>query len=278
MTTPLVNLIRAKRALIRTVTLSAVSAVATSAFNTASNTSISSANVTSGNLLITLSNSNVINAGSITAGVQGATGPIGLTGNVGATGATGLTGNVGVTGATGLTGNIGATGATGLTGNVGATGPAGTANVFIFYLTSNVQSGAFLPVFGANSNIFLNAGRYDIEALVCFKKLASDGYVQFALRSDGTAELVGQLIGENSGNIVTGFRSTGITSYWPQTRILAASGTDTYECTIKGSLRTYAGANVYLFPILNSGSMSTESGSYLKITQLPDNTSTNFTI
>lgn len=262
---PLVDLVRARRQ-----GLSAAIAGTQGATGPAG-VAIVSANVASGNLIITLSDANVINAGSITAGVQGATGPIGLTGNVGATGPTGLTGDVGATGPIGLTGNVGAT------GSMGATGPAGAANVFVFYLTSNVESGAYLPVFGANSNIFLNAGKYEIEALVNFKKLTNDGYVQFALKSDGTAEVVGQLIGENSGNVVTGFRSTGITSYWPATRVLTTSGTDTYTCTLKALFKTNSG-NIYLFPVLSNGSMSTESGSYLKITQLPDNTSSNFRI
>jgi len=281
---PLSDLIRARRqSLTDAAALTTVAgATGPAGVPGAAGVSIVSANVASGNLIITLSDANVVNAGAIATGTRGATG---LTGNVGATGPIGLTGNVGATGPIGLTGNIGLTGATGLTGNVGATGPSETANVFVFYLTSNVRSvtgpapvGGFLPVFGANSNVFLNAGRYDIEALVCFKKLESDGYVQFALKSDGTAELVGQMIGENSGNIVTGFRSTSITSYWPQTRILTASGTETYECIIKGSLRIYTRAKVYLFPVINSGSISTESGSYLKITQLPDNTSSIFEI
>jgi hypothetical protein len=269
---PLSDLIRARRqSLTDAAALTTVAgATGPAGVPGAAGVSIVSANVASGNLIITLSDANVVNAGAIATGTQGATG---------------LTGNVGATGPIGLTGNVGLTGATGLTGNVGATGPSETANVFVFYLTSNVRSvtgpapvGGFLPVFGANSNVFLNAGRYDIEALVCFKKLESDGYVQFALKSDGTAELVGQMIGENSGNIVTGFRSTSITSYWPQTRILTASGTETYECIIKGSLRIYTRAKVYLFPVINSGSISTESGSYLKITQLPDNTSSIFEI
>lgn len=272
---PLVDLVRARRQGLS-------SAIAgTQGATGAAGVSIVSANVATGNLLITLSNANVINAGSISAGTQGATGATGPTGNVGLTGATGPAGNVGLTGATGPTGNVGLTGATGLTGNVGATGPSGTtANVFVFYLTSNVVGAGtgYLPVFGANSNILLNAGRYEIEALVNFKKLTSDGYVQFALRSEGNYEMVGQLIGENAGNVVTGFRSTGIASYWPQTRVLTADGVNSYTCTLKALLKTYAAANVYLFPILSGGTMSTESGSYLKITQLADNTSTNFTI
>lgn len=256
---PLSDLVRARRQ-------SITDAVATTSLpgaTGAAGVSIVSANVTTGNLLITLSDANVINAGSIATGTQGATGPVG---------ATGLTGNVGATGPVGLTGNVGAT---------GATGPSGTiANVFVFYLTSNVVGAGtgFLPVFGANSNILLNAGRYEIEALVNFKKLTSDGHITFALRSEGNYEMVGQLIGENSGNVVTGFRSTGISSYWPQTRVLTADGVNTYTCTLKALLKTYAAANVYLFPILSGGTMSTESGSYLKITQLADNTSTNFRI
>ena len=49
---------------------------------------VTSANVTVGNLLITLSNSQVINAGLVT----GATGPIGLQGNIGPQGNIGATG------------------------------------------------------------------------------------------------------------------------------------------------------------------------------------------
>jgi hypothetical protein len=222
-------------------------------------------------------------------GNVGATGPIGLTGNTGATGATGLTGNVGATGPIGLTGNTGATGATGLTGNVGATGPigltgntgatgasgpAGTSNVFVFYLNSNVTPNGLSPVFGNNSNIFLNAGNYEIEALVAFKKISSNGTITFGLQSTGTAEFVGQILGEAEPNASSGFRSTGIVSYWPQTKSLEASGTNVYTCTLKGLFKTNSG-NIYLFPI---GAMVTESGSYLKITQLPGNTTGNWTV
>jgi hypothetical protein len=197
--------------------------------------------------------------------VEGATGPIGPTGNTGATGATGLTGNVGATGPIGLTGNTGAT---------GASGPAGTSNVFVFYLNSNVTPNGLSPVFGNNSNIFLNAGNYEIEALVAFKKISSNGTITFGLQSTGTAEFVGQILGEAEPNASSGFRSTGIVSYWPQTKSLEASGTNVYTCTLKGLFKTNSG-NIYLFPI---GAMVTESGSYLKITQLPGNTTGNWTV
>jgi hypothetical protein len=317
--------------------------------------SVVSANIVSGNLIITLSDANVINAGSITAGVQGATGatgltgnigatgltgnvgatgPIGLTGNVGATGPTGvigltgnvgatgligltgnigatgligLTGNVGATGATGLTGNIGATGpigltgnigatgligltgnvgatgATGLTGNVGATGPAGSsaaANVFVFYATSNVlASGVSSQVFGSTSNIFLNAGRYEMEALINFKKLDSDGWTQFKLMNDNNEITIGQQIGlTNPATTNTGFNSTGIAANWPQSDVLTASGTITYTCTLKALIKTSAAGNVRFEVSKSGGPVDTQSGSYLKFTQLSDNTTGNWRV
>ena len=296
--TPLVDLVKARRQGITAAIAGTQGATGAAGVN------IVSANVATGNLIITLSDANVINAGSIAAGVQGATGPIGLTGNVGATGSIGLTGNVGITGATGLTGNVGATGATGLTGNVGATGPigltgnvgdigatgltgnvgatgpAGTANVFIFYLTSNVTSSEGFPVFGEASNIYLNGGNYELDATIFFKKTTSDGKVQFFIKTGGTKHITGQAAGIYEQNAITRFRNTHTspavaTTIAPSTTL--TFGNNGYICTIKALLQLNSG-NLYFFPTVTSGGMTTEYGSYLKITQLSDNTSTNFTI
>ena len=320
--TPLVDLVKARRQGITAAIAGTQGATGAAGVN------IVSANVATGNLIITLSDANVINAGSIAAGVQGATGPIGLTGNVGATGSIGLTGNVGITGATGLTGNVGATGATGLTGNVGATGatgltgnvgatgatgltgnvgatgpigltgnvgdigatgltgnvgatgPAGTANVFIFYLTSNVTSSEGFPVFGEASNIYLNGGNYELDATIFFKKTTSDGKVQFFIKTGGTKHITGQAAGIYEQNAITRFRNTHTspavaTTIAPSTTL--TFGNNGYICTIKALLQLNSG-NLYFYPTVTSGGMTTEYGSYLKITQLSDNTSTNFTI
>ena len=296
--TPLVDLVKARRQGITAAIAGTQGATGAAGVN------IVSANVATGNLIITLSDANVINAGSIAAGVQGATGPIGLTGNVGATGSIGLTGNVGIAGATGLTGNVGATGATGLTGNVGATGPigltgnvgdigatgltgnvgatgpAGTANVFIFYLTSNVTSSEGFPVFGEASNIYLNGGNYELDATIFFKKTTSDGKVQFFIKTGGTKHITGQAAGIYEQNAITRFRNTHTspavaTTIAPSTTL--TFGNNGYICTIKALLQLNSG-NLYFYPTVTSGGMTTEYGSYLKITQLSDNTSTNFTI
>ena len=311
---PLSDLVRARRQ-------SITDAIATSSVAGATGpagVSIVSANVSTGNLLITLSDSSVVNAGSIATGTQGATGPTGatgLTGNVGATGATGLTGNVGATGATGLTGNVGATGATGLTGNVGitgatgltgnvgatgpigatgltgnvgatgssgtvgatgATGPAGTANVFVFYLSSNVQSDPPLPVFGANSNIYLSAGTYEFDATIFFKKTDSLGTVTFYFNHPDVRHITGQATGIYEQNTITSFRNTGFFATATAPSRFLNNGNNTYTCTIKALLQLNSG-NLYFFPGFSSGGITTEYGSYLKITQLPDNTSSNFT-
>jgi len=271
---PLVDLVRARRQ-------GLTSAIAgTQGATGPAGIAVVSANIASGNLIITLSDANVINAGSITAGVQGATGATGLTGNVGATG---LTGNVGATGATGLTGNVGATGPIGLTGNVGATGLTGssaTANVFVFYLTSNVTPTNGFPVFGENSNIYLNEGNYELDATIFFKKTTSDGKVQFFLKTGGTKHITGQAAGIYEQNAITRFRNTH-TSPFIATEIAPSTtltfGNNGYICTIKALLQLNSG-NLYFYPGFTSGGMTTEYGSYLKITQLTDNTSSNFTI
>lgn len=99
---------------------------------------VTAANVTTGNLLVTLSNSQVINAGR----VIGATGATGLIGPVGSTGATGLyvttanitAGNLLIT----LSNNqvIDAGYTVGATGAVGPQGPAGQANLTVRSLFS----------------------------------------------------------------------------------------------------------------------------------------------
>ena len=301
---PLVDLVRARRQGLTTAIAGTQGATGAAGVN------IVSANVASGNLIITLSNANVINAGSIAAGVQGATGPIGLTGNVGVTGATGLTGNVGVTGATGLTGNVGVTGATGLTGNVGvtgatgltgnvgatgpigltgnvgitgatgltgnvgATGPSGTtANVFVYYLTGNATLQSTDPVFSENSNIYLSAGNYEFDATIFFKKTAFD-QVTFYFKHPNVNLIIGQAFGIYEANCITNFRNTGFFTTATAPSSYLNSGNNTYTCTIKALLKVNSG-NLYFF---SSGNIIAEYGSYLKITQLPDNTSTNFTI
>jgi hypothetical protein len=91
---------------------------------------ILTANVTAGNLLITLSNAYVIDAGNVVGpqgiqGIQGIQGNIGLTGNTGPKGDTGATGPQGIQGNIGLTGNTGATGPQGIQGIQGNVGPKG---------------------------------------------------------------------------------------------------------------------------------------------------------
>lgn len=111
----------------------------------------------SGNLIITLSNSQTINAGFVV-GPQGAQGPSGPQGATGATGATGPAGPQGPTGATGPQGPIGATGATGPAGATGATGPQGlpgpvgcsTAN---FVVKSNGTSAVCSQIFDNGTNV-----------------------------------------------------------------------------------------------------------------------------
>ena len=119
--------------------------------------SIASATVSlQGKLLITLSNSQVVDAGSV-AGVSSATvnlngdlvltkqdgttinagSVIGPQGSTGATGAKGDTGDVGATGPAGAKGDTGETGAKGDTGNTGATGPDGATGVGVSTATVN---------------------------------------------------------------------------------------------------------------------------------------------
>jgi len=121
---------------------------------------VTAANVTTGNLLVTLSNSQVINAGR----VIGATGATGFMGPVGSTGATGLyvttanitAGNLLIT----LSNNqvidagftLGATGATGIgsTGATGSTGPIGGATFTV------TNSGASAYIINGGNNPTLN--------------------------------------------------------------------------------------------------------------------------
>ena len=91
------------------------------------------ANVTTGNLIVTLNDSNTINAGFVI-GATGLTGPTGATGLTGPTGATGIQGATGI-GSQGSTGPLGATGPQGTTGATGVAGPTGATG-----LTGNVGS------------------------------------------------------------------------------------------------------------------------------------------
>ena len=121
---------------------------------------ISTATAVTGNLILTLSNAAVIDAGYVIGaqgpqgnagaqgsqgvqgiqgiqGIQGETGPTGAQGNVGATGPQGIQGNTGATGATGSqgiqgnTGSQGIQGIQGIQGNVGATGATGAAGTSV---------------------------------------------------------------------------------------------------------------------------------------------------
>jgi hypothetical protein len=76
---------------------------------------------TDGDLIITLTDSSIINAGN----VIGSTGPAGPTGATGATGPQGPKGDQGDIGPAGPTGNTGPAGPTGATGSTGPQGPAG---------------------------------------------------------------------------------------------------------------------------------------------------------
>ena len=117
---------------------------------------LTGATIAGDNLVLTLSDSSTINAGSVR-GPQGLKGDTGLTGGVGATGSqgiqgiqgiqgpigptgdTGLTGGVGATGSQGIQGIAGPTGNTGLTGATGPQGPVGSG--FDFSATSYAFTG-----------------------------------------------------------------------------------------------------------------------------------------
>jgi hypothetical protein len=88
---------------------------------------VTAATITGTDLVLTLNDLSIINAGSVI-GATGAIGNIGATGAgiQGTTGATGPDGSTGATGPDGATGGIGATGPIGLTGDQGATGAGAT--------------------------------------------------------------------------------------------------------------------------------------------------------
>ena len=92
--------------------------------------SIRELDITNGDLIVTFTDSSLINVGNIIGptGATGATGPQGATGAqgpVGPSGAQGDTGPAGPTGPTGPSGADGVDGSQGLTGPAGATGPQG---------------------------------------------------------------------------------------------------------------------------------------------------------
>jgi hypothetical protein len=89
--------------------------------------SVTNSNVIGDSLIITLSSGQILNAGYVKGnqGIQGLTGPIGLTGATGPQGSIGLTGLTGAVGATGPQGPIGLTGPSGVNGATGAVGPQG---------------------------------------------------------------------------------------------------------------------------------------------------------
>jgi hypothetical protein len=69
---------------------------------------------------------------------------------------------------------------------------------------------------------------------------------------------------------------------WPQTNVLTASGSATYTATLKALMLTNAAGNVRFEGFVQGGSpnggIDIQSGSYLKYTQLPDNTTGNWRV
>jgi hypothetical protein len=123
-------------------------------------------------------------------GAKGDTGAKGATGATGDTGAKGTTGSTGITGATGTPGAANAWGLTGNTGTNGTTNFLGTIdNQPLAIKVNNVRAG-FIGS-GANENLILGLGAGSIVPSNSFSNT---------------------LIGENSGNVITGSSNTALGS------------------------------------------------------------------
>jgi hypothetical protein len=180
---------------------------------------IISANVSTANLVITLNDSNTINAGYIL-GPTGATGVTGLTGNIGSTGATGIQGATGI-GSIGATGIRGATGATGVTGNVGSTGVQGATGLYV--VSANVSN--------ANLIITLNDANA-INAGYVFGPTGATGFTG----NTGATGFIGAsgLIGLTGNTGATG--STGATGPAGTSVTILASLPDSSSFPVSGNV------------------------------------------
>jgi hypothetical protein len=101
--------------------------------------------------------------------------------------------------------------------------------------------------------------------------------------NENNVETIYQQIGTiHNTNTDSGGRSTGIAVAWPQTNVLTASGSATYTATLKALMLTNAAGNVRFEGVVGgsspNGGIDIQSGSYLKYTQLPDNTSGNWRV
>jgi hypothetical protein len=131
---------------------------------------VTSANVTVGNLLITLSNSHVINAGFVT----GPTGPIGLQGNVGSTGSTGPSANIAIYDEGNLV--IGAVASINFVGAIVTANTVG-ANVTVTIVGNNVPLSSDRLVSG-NAQVVLNTS--GPEPYVLFPAASTGGQLQIS--------------------------------------------------------------------------------------------------